>query len=128
MREIALTSIVPILFVRDVSASAAFFQEKLGFETDFLYGTPPFYGSVSRGEICLHLRFVRQPTFAELAAREVSLILATIEVSDLQGLFEEFKGRGVAFAQMPTRQPWGGTDFQVRDPDGNVISFVTYEQ
>lgn len=126
MSEILLKSVVPILFVRDVSASAAFFQKKLGFEIDFLYGTPPFYGSVSRGEICLHLRFVHQPNFAELAAREVSLILATIEVSDVQALFEEFKKRGVEFPQTPTRQPWGGTDFHVRDLDGNVISFVTY--
>jgi catechol 2,3-dioxygenase-like lactoylglutathione lyase family enzyme len=47
MSEIALKSIVPILFVRDVSASAAFFQEKLGFEIDYLHGAPPFYGSVS---------------------------------------------------------------------------------
>jgi uncharacterized glyoxalase superfamily protein PhnB len=41
-------------------------------------------------------------------------------------LFEEFKERDVEFAQTPTKQPWGGTDFHVRDPDGNVISFVTY--
>jgi catechol 2,3-dioxygenase-like lactoylglutathione lyase family enzyme len=102
------------------------FPKETGFEIDFLHGAPPFYGSVSRGEICLHFRFVHQPNFAELAAREVSLILATIEVSDVQGLFEEFKERGVEFAQTPTKQPWGGTDFQVRDPDGNVISFVTY--
>ena len=126
MSEIALKSIVPILFVRDVSASAAFFQEKLGFDIDFLHGTPPFYGSVSRGEVCLHLRFVHQPNFTELAAREISLILAAIEVSDVQGLFEAFKERGVEFAQTPTKQPWGGTDFHVRDPDGNVISFVAY--
>lgn len=126
MSEIVLKSVVPILFVRDVSASAAFFQKKLGFEIDFLSGSPPFYGSVSRGEVCLHLRCVHAPNFAELAAREVSLILATIEVSDLQGLFEELKGRGVEFPQTPTRQPWGGTDFKIRDPDGNVISFVTY--
>lgn len=126
MSEIALKSAVPILFVRDVSRSAAFFQEKLGFEIDFLYGTPPFYGSVSRGQACLHLRFVSQPNFADLAAREVSLILATVEVSDVQGLYEELKGRDVEFAQTPTKQPWGGTDFQVRDPDGNVISFVAY--
>jgi uncharacterized glyoxalase superfamily protein PhnB len=38
----------------------------------------------------------------------------------------EFKARGVEFAQTLTKQAWGGTDFQVRDPDGNVISFVTY--
>jgi uncharacterized glyoxalase superfamily protein PhnB len=126
MNEIALKSIVPILFVRDVSGSAAFFRDKLGFEIDFLHGTPPFYGSVSRGKARLHLRFVHQPTFAELAAREVSLILATVEVSDVQALFDEFNERGAEFAQVPTRQPWGGTDFHVRDPDGNVISFVTY--
>jgi uncharacterized glyoxalase superfamily protein PhnB len=126
MSEMALKSVVPILFVRDVSASAAFFQEKLAFEIDFLYGAPPFYGSVSRNEVCLHLRFVHQPNFAELAAREVSLILATVEVSNVQGLFEEFKERDVEFAQTPTKQPWGGTDFQIRDPDGNVLSFVTY--
>ncbi len=126
MSEMILKPAIPILFVRDVSASAAFFREMLGFETDFLHGSPPFYGSMSRGGACLHLRCVHQPNFAELAAREGSLILATIEVSDVQGLFEEFRERGVDFAQMPTKQAWGGTDFHVRDPDGNVVSFVTY--
>jgi uncharacterized glyoxalase superfamily protein PhnB len=126
MSEIDVKSIVPILFVRDVAVSAAFFREKLGFEIDFRHGEPPFYASVSRGEACLHLRCVHQPNFTELAEREVSLILATAEVSDVQGLFAEFSERGVEFAQAPTSQPWGGTDFHVRDPDGNVISFVTY--
>ena len=126
MSEIILKSAVPILFVRDVSASGAFFREKLGFEIDFLYGTPPFYSSVSRGEASLHLRCVHQPNFSELAAQEASLILAIVEVSDCQDLFEEFKERGVEFAQTPTKQSWGGTDFHVRDLDGNVISFVTY--
>jgi uncharacterized glyoxalase superfamily protein PhnB len=126
MSGMALKSIVPILFVRDVSVSAAFFKEKLGFEIDFLHGAKPFYGSVSRDGVRLHLRFVHQPNFVELAAREVSLVLATVEVSDVQGLFEDFKQAGVEFGQTPTRQTWGGTDFHVRDPDGNVISFVSF--
>jgi catechol 2,3-dioxygenase-like lactoylglutathione lyase family enzyme len=126
MSETAMKSAVPILFVRDVPASAAFFRDSLGFEIDFLHGAPPFYGSVSRGEACLHLRCVHDPNFAELAAREVSLILATIEVSDVHALFAEFSARGVEFPQQPTRQAWGGTDFHVRDPDGNVFSFVSY--
>ncbi|MGH1558429.1 hypothetical protein ACRAWD_13105 [Caulobacter segnis] len=25
-----------------------------------------------------------------------------------------------------TRQAWGGLDFYVRDPDGNMVSFVEY--
>jgi catechol 2,3-dioxygenase-like lactoylglutathione lyase family enzyme len=121
-----LKNVVPILLVRDVTASAAFFADKLGFATDFLYGAPPFYGAVSRDGVCLHLRCVHEPNFAQIAAVEKSLILATIEVANVQGLFEEFKAREVDFPQTLVKQPWGGTDFHIRDPDGNVISFVTY--
>jgi catechol 2,3-dioxygenase-like lactoylglutathione lyase family enzyme len=126
MSEIAFKPAIPILFVSDVPASAAFFRERLGFTIDFLYGTPPFYGAVSRGDACLHLRFVHRTNFAELAVQEDSLILASIEVSDVQRLYEELKERGASISQTPTKQPWGGTDFYVRDPDGNVISFVTF--
>jgi catechol 2,3-dioxygenase-like lactoylglutathione lyase family enzyme len=124
MSELQLRPFVPILFVRDVPASAAFFRDKLGFIIDFLYGDPAFYGSVSRDEACLHLRFVAKPNFAELAASEDSLIAASAGVSNVYSLFEEFKQRGAQIAQAPTKQSWGGTDLHVRDPDGNVISFV----
>jgi uncharacterized glyoxalase superfamily protein PhnB len=121
-----LKDVTPILCVRDVKACAAFFQQKLGFKIDFLHGLPPFYGAVSRDGVCLHMRYVQQPYFAQTAAQEKSLIFASIQVSNVQGLFKEFKVRGVEFAQTLTKQAWGGTDFHVRDPDGNVISFVTY--
>jgi uncharacterized glyoxalase superfamily protein PhnB len=121
-----LKKVTPILFVKDVITSATFFQQMLGFEIDFLHGLPPFYGAVSRDGITLHLRFVHQPLFAQMAAQEKSLILASIEVSNAHTLFEEFKTRGVKFTQTLTKQAWGGTDFHVRDLDGNVISFVTY--
>ncbi|NTF42729.1 glyoxalase superfamily protein [Rhizobium rhizogenes] len=122
----AFKSVIPILFVRDVTASAAFFREKLGFVAEFLHGAPPFYGAVSRDGIWIHLRLVYEPYFAAAAAKEGALILASIEVSNVQGLFEEFKARDVEFAQPLTKQAWGGTDFHVRDPDGNVFSFVTF--
>ena len=121
-----ISRVIPILLVRNVTASATFFQQKLGFEIDFLHGLPPFYGSVSRDGVCLHLRFVHDPFFAAAAALEESVICASFEVSNVQGLFKEFQARGVEFAQGLTKQAWGGTDFQVRDPDGNAISFVTY--
>ncbi len=121
-----LKDVVPVLLVRDVKRCAAFFQQKLGFEIDFLHGLPPFYGAVSRDGVCLHMRYVGEPFFAKAAALEESVICASIQVSNVQGLFAEFKARGVEFAQTLTKQAWGGTDFQVRDPDGNAISFVTY--
>jgi catechol 2,3-dioxygenase-like lactoylglutathione lyase family enzyme len=119
---------VPILFVRDVAKAVAFYVDRLGFQIDFLHGNPPFYGSVSRDRSCLHLRFVHDPNFAALAAREKSLILATIEVRHVKMLFEGYEHRGVEFSQRLVRQAWGGIDFHVRDLDGNVISFVEYRQ
>jgi hypothetical protein len=123
-----LLAAVPILFVRDVVRTASFYEAKLGFDIDFLHGKPPFYGSVSRDRARLHLRFVHQTNFTELAAREGSLILAMIEVGNVKALFEEYEQRGVAFAQRLVRQPWGGLDFHVRDLDGNVISFVQFRR
>lgn len=121
-----LKTVVPILLVSDVPRAAGYFQQKLGFEIDFLYGEPAFYGSVSRDGVCLHLRYVDDPVFAGIAAREESLICASFETDDVKALFEDIEGRGAEIAQPLIRQPWGGVDFHVRDPDDNVISFVTY--
>ena len=121
-----LKDVIPILLVRDVKACANFFKQMLAFEIDFLHGMPPFYGAVSRDGVCIHIRFVHQPLFTQIAAQEKSLICASVEVSNVRGLFEEFKARNVGFAQKLKKQAWGGTDFHVRDPDGNVISFVSY--
>lgn len=126
MSKVTLHPAVPILFVTDVTKAAEFYVAQLGFEIEFLHGSPPFYGEVKRDGAVLHLRHVHRPNFAELAAREESLILATILVDDVRALYDEFAARGVAFAQPLETQPWGGTDFHVRDPDGNRISFVTY--
>lgn len=123
-----IRGIIPILFVTDVRRTARFFADQLGFAIDFLHGAPPFYGSVSRDGARLHLRHVAAPNFTELAAREDSLILVTVEVSDVHALHAEFEKRGVNFARELVDQPWGGTDFHIRDPDGNEISFVTYRQ
>lgn len=123
-----IRGIVPILFVTDVGKAAHFFIERLGFTRDFLHGDPPFYGSVSRDGAHVHLRHVAAPNFTELAAQEEELVLAMLEVSDVRALHAEYVERGVEIARAPVAQPWGGTDFHVRDPDGNVIAFVQYHR
>lgn len=123
--EQSLKNVVPIFFVRNVERSAAWFRDMLGFDIDFVHGKPPFYGSVSRDRVCLHLRFVHEPYFTQVAAHEASLILASIHVADVHALFEELQARGVEFPQTLKKQPWGGTDFHVKDPDGNIFSFVS---
>ncbi|WP_432880619.1 bleomycin resistance protein [Kribbella sp. CA-245084] len=123
-KPVVLDAARPVLFVRDVQAAAEFYRDRLGFRVDFLHGHPPFYGSVSRDDATLHLRFVHQPVLAPDAAREEGLIMAFIETRNVKELYAEYLAADVELAQKLTKQAWGGTDFIVRDPDGNTIAFV----
>ncbi len=115
---------VPIVFVSDVRASALFFRDTLGFAIDFLHGNPPFYGAVSRGGACVHLRFVHEPVFdAGVREREGGLLSAYLVVENIKGLFAEYKAGGAKFVHPLRKQPWGASVFIVLDPDGNSICF-----
>ncbi|MFG1906797.1 hypothetical protein [Kribbella sp. NPDC048928] len=94
-QDTAVASAKPVLYVADVNVSATFYRNQLGFRIDFLHGNPPFYGSISRDGATLHLKLVDNPVFV---AAEI--------------------------VQKLTKQAWGGTDFIMRDPDGNAIAFV----
>jgi catechol 2,3-dioxygenase-like lactoylglutathione lyase family enzyme len=114
----------PVINVANVQASAAFFRDKLGFKIDFLHGSPPFYGSVSRGGACLHLRFVHEPVFKDGVREEEQLLSAFLDVDNIKGLFAEFKAAGVGFVQPLRKEPWGASAFIVLDSDGNWICFA----
>jgi catechol 2,3-dioxygenase-like lactoylglutathione lyase family enzyme len=119
-----LTRALPVIFVANVETSAEFFRNTLGFSIDFLHGKPPFYGSVSRGGACVHLKFVHEPVLAVGAHDRDGFITAFIEVENVKALYAEFVTAGATFDQKLKKQAWGGRDFVVRDPDGNGICFV----
>jgi catechol 2,3-dioxygenase-like lactoylglutathione lyase family enzyme len=120
-----LKGALPVVFVSNVEASAAFFRDKLGFAIDFLHGNPPFYASVSRGAARLHLRFVHEPVFAPgVREREDGLLSAFVDVDNIKGLFAEYKAAGVDFVHPLRKEPWGASAFIVLDPDGNCICFA----
>jgi catechol 2,3-dioxygenase-like lactoylglutathione lyase family enzyme len=114
----------PVLFVRDVRVAAEYYRDRLGFRIDFLHGHPPFYGSVSRDGATLHLRFVHEPVLIADRAREEELIMAFVETRNIKALYAEYLAAGIELARKLTKQAWGGTDFIVRDLDGNTIAFV----
>jgi catechol 2,3-dioxygenase-like lactoylglutathione lyase family enzyme len=120
-----LKTAVPVLFVRDVTASAHFYRDRLGFQIDFLHGNPPFYGAASRDGAVLHLKFVHEPVFGPGRVADEGLIMAFVPIDNLRALHAEYQAKGVPIVQAPTRQAWDGTDFHVEDPDGNRISFVS---
>lgn len=120
----AIARATPVLQVADVDAAATFYRDRLGFRVDFLHGAPPFYGAVSREGARLHLKLVHEPVLRAEAATREGLIMAFIETPHVHGLYGECLSAEVEIVQRLTKQAWGGTDFIVRDPDGNGIAFV----
>ncbi len=118
-----LVAAYPQLFVSDVDAACRFYERKLGFETAFKYGDPPFYAQVRRDGAALNLLHVDAP-LVDAAAREREVYLsAYIPVKDIDSLHAEYAGRGVDFQERLVEKPWGVREFVVRDVDGNLIAF-----
>ena len=111
----------PQLFTTNLSASIAFYTAKLGFNTAFTYGDPPFYAQVTRDGVSLNLRTLDElPT----RAQEGELLSATITVDDIEGLYAEFQAEHTPFHEPLKVESWGARTFIIRDPDTNFILFA----
>jgi hypothetical protein len=57
---------LPFVFVSDMRAALAFYGERLGFNTEFAYGEPPYYAQVMRDGVRLALKHADAPLFEAL--------------------------------------------------------------
>ena len=119
--------IQPTLPVRDVAASVAYYRDVLGFEADFLYGDPPTFGRVMKGDRTfgdpVYLRFSLAPSDMPIpTAGEVAIHVG----HDVDGLFAAYQSLGVKTLHPPRSEPWGLREFRVADPDGHILRFGGY--
>ena len=115
------------LFVFDITASCAFFTEKLGFRVSFTYGEPAFYAQVKRDSAALNLRLVHEPVFVGDIREREELLSASMTLDSAAGirqLFLSYQEAGVEFFRPLQKEPWGARTFIVRDPDGNLLLFA----
>ena len=101
----------PVLHVRDVGRTAAFYRDVLGFEWDFGDDT---YAVVWRDNSAIH--FVRD----EAIPRGVHLFQW---VNDVDAYYKEIVARGANVASEPSNQPYGIREFGVSDLNGVGIVF-----
>jgi uncharacterized glyoxalase superfamily protein PhnB len=122
-----LTSVAAHLYVRDLKSSAEFFTTKLGFNLDFIYGEPPFYGQVSRDNARLALRWMEESFFAADIREREDLLSASITLAssdEIKQLYLACQAAGVPIHQSLRNEPWQARTFVVKDPDGNLILFA----
>jgi uncharacterized glyoxalase superfamily protein PhnB len=100
-----------------VPASVAYYRDALGFSTEFLYGEPPFYAGVERGQVLVHLQSVQH------SRRQCGQGAINVFVSEVDALYEELGARGARLLNAPKDQAYGMRDFTVADLDGNELCF-----
>src|SRR5262249_33435629 len=113
-----LERVQPVLMSRDVEAAVGFYQQ-LGFQGTFRDDpTAAKYAGVRRDGVELHLQWHDAGEWAFPVDRPTYRIV----VQDVDGLFSEFRARGVLSATAAVRDtPWGTREFHVQDPDRNGL-------
>jgi uncharacterized glyoxalase superfamily protein PhnB len=111
---------IPVLRVSSTAAAQDFYCARLGFRLEFAHrGDPaqadPCYMGISRDGVWIHL----SSFFGDgVAGGVVNLV-----VDDVDALYREFVGKGVAIAVEPVDQTWGTREMYVKDADGNCLRF-----
>jgi len=100
---------IPVVFVRDLARSIAFYTETLGFKLDW-GGPDKIICSVSRDGHCIMLMKTE-----ELC----NPVWVWIGLED-DRLFQEFREKGVKVLQEPQNHPWA-YEMKIEDPDENVL-------
>jgi catechol 2,3-dioxygenase-like lactoylglutathione lyase family enzyme len=125
----AIFSCRPNLLVSELSESLQFYSGALGFGVGWLWSDRQgrFLDDDERVE--------RGEPGTALVGRDRAQIILTQAVgvhgtwlhldvhtsTQVDGLFEEWRARGVVIKEPPTLRPWGMYELRLLDPDGHVL-------
>ena len=122
-RATRLVRAAPYLLVPDVAATAAHYQDILGFEREYLAGDPPEFAIYARDG--LPIMFRRAPDRGRITPveRQGGTWDVFYWVEGLDALRADLVQRGAELAYDLTLQQYGMREFAVRDLDGHVLGF-----
>lgn len=108
---------MPVLQVRDVAASAGFY-ERLGFSHHGFWGDPPGFCIVQRDRVTLALDLARDGRVPQN-----QWWAAYLYVADVDALHAEFSALDDVEITDPGDRFYGCLDFDLVDPDGHRLAF-----
>src|SRR3954447_25116456 len=119
-------SVYPSLRYRDARAALDFLQRAFGFEALHVYdadGGGVAHAEVRAGKGLVMLGDQRDDHFGD----HVGQGWTYVALPEVDGVFARAREAGAQVVMEPTDQDYGSRDFSVRDPEGNLWSFGTYE-
>lgn len=115
----------PVLPVCDVTAAVNYYQTKLGFFIDYIYGQPATHACVYRGEWSTQCARIQLTSSNNVEPTALKCSLYITVGPHIDKLYEEYCVLGVDIADEIKSQPWGMREFALRDPDGHILRFAT---
>jgi len=111
------TAVAPLLIVADVAASAAWYENLLGFKSDVFPSEPPYSHAILwKDDVRILLRRTEKPSGAPATG-------ALVEVKGIVGFYEAIHEH-VPITSRLTRHSDGTWQFEMRDPNGYVLVFT----
>lgn len=117
----SISMAAPQFLVSKLGDALEFYENRLGFQRDFVYAD--FYASVSRGGATIHLKCAPKLDEERAHRKSGEHLDAYLAVSGIHELHDELVGRGARITKPLEAQPWGTRDFHVEDPDGYILCF-----
>ncbi len=116
------------IFVTDQERAKAFYTEKLDFElranASLAPGTASRWIAVApKGAQTEIILYLMDENWQHYRAVRGNLQALTFNVSDIQKVCADLKGRGVMVVEEPKRLPWG-TFATIQDSEGNRLLLV----
>jgi catechol 2,3-dioxygenase-like lactoylglutathione lyase family enzyme len=110
--------IVANIETQDIDAAKSFYHDVLGLNILMDHGWLATYGS--REEMSFQISFASQ------GGSDTPVPDLSIEVDDVDTVFERMKSAGFPIDYGPVIEPWGVRRFFVRDPFGKLINILTH--
>jgi catechol 2,3-dioxygenase-like lactoylglutathione lyase family enzyme len=119
--ESRLREVNPVIPVRDMALTLAYYEEKLGFGRAFDNADDPDgpidYAGVQRDGLTLHLQAMSE-------GEGPTMPLIRIRVDNIEPLYEEYAAMGVvAPGGHLEAKPWGTREFGLYDPNSAALIF-----
>lgn len=115
--NIQCQQVFPTLQVADIYRALEFYTQQLGFAELFVWGEPVMFAGVTLDKTTIHLALVEE-------VRNKSVV--NFVVSSANELYQVHQSNNVKIVVPIDDREYGLRDYQVEDPDGNLIGFGHY--
>ena len=120
-----------IIYVPDVAASLAFFEQAFGMTRRFLHESGT-YGELETGATTLafadhslgHANFAGGHVAAHASTQPLGMEIALV-TPDVPTAHQQAQDSGAAELAPPSTKPWGQTVSYLRCPDGTLVELCT---